>query len=95
MEEAKLKDALMKKALGYDTEEVSEEFTVDEEGNEHLNKKKVSKKHYSPDVSALKILIDRFYPNSSIDISKMSDEELLAEREKILKFLKEEIKNEY
>lgn len=90
-EEDKFRKALMKKALGYDAREVVEEFSVDKDGNRKLSKKKVSKKHYAPDLSALKLLIEKFYPSFEFDVSKMSDDELAMEKEKILQLLKEEI----
>ncbi len=90
-EEEKFKKALMKKALGYDAMEVVKEFSFDPDGNEKLSKKKVTKKHYTPDLNALKMLIEKFYPSFDMDVSKMTDEELILEKEKILQLLKEEV----
>jgi hypothetical protein len=39
-----LKDALIKKALGYDVKEVVEEYSSDDDGQVKLNKKKVTTK---------------------------------------------------
>ena len=89
-DEDKLKKALMRKALGYKASEIVEEFSFDEEGAQKLSKRKITKKHIAPDISALKILIEKFYPETNLNISDMSDEELLLEREKILQLLKEE-----
>lgn len=89
-DEEKLKKALLKKAVGYEAKEITEEFSVDDEGVKRLSKKKITKKHFAPDITALKILVDKFYPNLEPKISDMSDEELEAEKEKILQLLKEE-----
>ncbi len=89
-EEGKLKKALLKKALGYDANEVVCEYVLDEEGQEKLSKKKVTKKHYSPDISAVKMMFERYYGDDYADIYNMSDEELESERKRLLKILKEE-----
>lgn len=90
-EDAKLiKEALIRKALGYEAKESSEEYSLDKEGNEILTKRKVSKKYFPPDMTALKLLVEKFYPDLNIDISMMSDEELIEERERILQMLKEQ-----
>lgn len=89
-EEERLKKALMRKALGYKTNEVVEEFCVDEQGAQKLSKRKITKKHFAPDLTALKLLIEKYYPDTSLKICDMTDQELLEEREKILQLLKEE-----
>lgn len=90
-DDAKLiKQALIRKALGYEAKESSEEYSLDKEGNEVLTKRKVSKKYFPPDMTALKLLVEKFYPDLNIDISMMSDEELIEERERILQMLKEQ-----
>lgn len=86
--EIELKSALIKRALGYDANEVVEEFNYDEDGHEKLAKKKITKKHYAPDISAIKILIERYGNLSKEEIDLMSDEELKEERNRILKELK-------
>lgn len=87
-EEEKLKKALLKKALGYTADEVVCEYTLDEEGVQKLSKKKVTKKHYAPDISAVKILLENY--SNLPDVYSMTDEELLKERERLLNLLKEE-----
>ena len=89
-EEEKLKKALLRKALGYDAKETVEEFSVDAKGLKKLSKQKITKKHFAPDLTALKILIEQFYPNVNLKISNMTEEELLAEKQRILQLLKEE-----
>ena len=55
---ADFKDALIKKALGYDAVEVVEEYVSCDEGEIKLSKKKVTKKNVPPDLSAIKILME-------------------------------------
>ena len=92
-EEEKLKRALLKKALGYDVRESVEEFSVDDSGQKKLSKKKITKKHFAPDLTALKLLIEKFYPDTNLKISDMTDEQLLEEKQRILQLLKEEEEN--
>ncbi len=89
-EEDKLKKALLKKALGYNADEVVCEYTLDEDGQTKLSKKKVTRKHYAPDITAVKVLLDKYYSDFSGDLSKMTDEELEQEKKRLLNLLKEE-----
>ncbi len=91
LSEEKLKKALLKKALGYVAKEQVCEYSVDENGEEVLSKKKVTKKQLSPDLAALKILLEKFYANTCVE--KMSDEELEQEKIRLLQLLKEEEEN--
>lgn len=81
--EEEIKGALKKCAIGFGTSEVVEEFSV-EDGELKLVKKKVTKRDIPPDIKAVKMLMDE----SGLD--GLSDEELEAEREKLLKILEEE-----
>jgi hypothetical protein len=92
-EEEKLKKALLKKAMGYSAKEETVEFIRDDLGEEVVAKRKVSRKHYPPDISALRLLIEHFYSNNFEDISSMTDEELQRERKRIIELLKEEERN--
>ena len=77
-------DALQRKALGYNADEVVEEYaSVD--GKLELIKRKVTIKHVPPDLSALKMIIDEDVNN----MCEMSEQELIEERGKLLKELKE------
>ena len=89
-EEDKIKKALLKKALGYSADEVIEEYSYDEEGELKLSKKKVTKKHYSPDISAVKVLLERYYKTYEEKVLAMTDEELGEEEERLKKLLKGE-----
>ena len=73
----------MKVALGYSLEEVTEEYGV-EDGQLKLVKRKETKKDIPPDLKAVKLLME------DKDYSVLSDEELEAEKQKLLKKLKEE-----
>lgn len=87
-DEDKIRKALLKKALGYNADEVIEEYTFDDEGQIKLSKKKVTKKHFSPDISAVKVLLERYYKTYEDKVSEMSDEELLLEKERLEEILK-------
>ena len=90
-EESKLKKALLKKALGYDANEIVCEYMVDEDGQAKLAKKKVTKKHFAPDITAVKVLLEHY--NSEIEVDKMTDQELENEKRRLLQILKEEEDN--
>ncbi|MGN1098735.1 MAG: hypothetical protein ACI4S9_00190 [Christensenellales bacterium] len=79
----KIENALLKKALGYTVTETVEEYsTLD--GALELQKKKITKKHIPPDMTALKLVLDK---NSEDSYDKMTDEELERERFRLLKEL--------
>ncbi len=86
-EEDKIKKALLKKALGYNAEEIVTEYSYDD-GEEKLLKKKITTKHYSPDISAVKLLLERYYKTYEDKVSSMSDEELEKEEERLLNLIK-------
>lgn len=81
----------MKKALGYDAEEVVEEFSLadKEDTDVKLNKRKVTKKHYPPDLSAIKWMMEYFDDPVVKTYETMSKEELIEEKIKLLKMLEE------
>lgn len=89
--EEQLKNALLKKALGGTTSEQICEYSIDENGQPILSKKKVTRKQVSPDLAALKFLLEGFYREA--DIEKMTDVELKTERARLLQLLKEEEEN--
>ena len=89
-EEDKIKNALLQKALGYNAEDVIEEYAYDDEGELKLSKKKITKKHYSPDISAVKVLLERYYKTYEEKILSFSDEQLQAEEERLKNLLGEE-----
>ncbi|MCI8556016.1 MAG: hypothetical protein HFI85_05590 [Clostridia bacterium] len=89
-EQDKIKKALMKKALGYNADEVIEEYIIDDEGRAQLSKKKVTKKHYCPDISAVKVLLERYYKTYEDEVKLMTDEALLDEQQRLQNLLKGE-----
>ena len=76
----KLKDAVLKVALGFSLEEVTEDA---KDGELRLVKRKETRKDVPPDLKAMKLLLERQ------DYSALSDEELEAEKERLLEQLKE------
>ncbi|MDE6691110.1 MAG: hypothetical protein K2K04_03985 [Clostridia bacterium] len=77
-----VKEALTKCAVGLSASEVIEEFAVDN-GELKLVKKKVTKREIPPDIKAVKMLLD------SETCGGATDEELAAERENLIRMLKE------
>ncbi len=77
-------DTLYKKAKGYDVEEVSYEYTVDEDGNKVLVKEKRQVKHVPPDLAAIKAYMEL----SDSRLAKMDEEQLKKEKVRLLKELR-------
>ena len=89
-DEEELKNALYKKALGFDSTETVEEYVSDEEGIK-LSKKKVTTKVVPPDISAIKMLLVDEVQN----IETMTDEELEKEKQRLIgTLIKEKQKGE-
>ena len=84
MEDEKVMRALERKALGYETDEVVEEYAF-REGEEILVKKKVTRKSVPPDIQAAKMLWEKQTPPR-----EMSDEQIAQEKQRLLQLLKEE-----
>ncbi len=82
----KLVNSLYKKAVGYTATEKTTEYSP--EGD--IVKRKVTSKHFPPDISALKAYLELI--SNGEDYESMTDEELTREKERLLKEL-EEIKN--
>ena len=83
MSDEGVKKALIRCAVGFDTSEVVEEYTMDE-GELKLVKRKVTRRDVPPDIKAGKMLLD-----GEGDIDGMSDEELQERRKKLIEMLKE------
>ncbi len=79
-----MKAALRRKALGFDTDEVVEEYAF-EEGEAVLLRRKVTKKTVPPDVSDAKMLTDEEKP-----LALFTAEELAAEKRRLLALLRDE-----
>ncbi len=84
MDGEKIKGALLERALGYDADEVVEEYGFSE-GEAVLVKRKVTRKRVPPDIQAAKMLLDSAPP-----LTSLSDEQLQKEKERLLLLLKEE-----
>jgi hypothetical protein len=82
-EDEGLEKALLKRALGFYSREVTEEYCHSENGTERLVRRKVNRKFNPPDVSALRELLNR----RAAGVESMTDGELEAERERLLKEL--------
>ncbi len=76
------KKALLKKALGFKTKEIVEEYSTTD-GEIVLTKKKVTQKTVPPDCMAIKMLMEEEVGGY------LTDEELLEEKDRLLKLLKE------
>ncbi len=80
----KVLDALTKKATGYETKEVTEEYTNDGE-KDVLTKKKICKYYVPADISAAKLLLDVCGTSQQKSYYGMSDEELDNEAIRLFK----------
>lgn len=89
--EDKIGDALLKVALGYQVAEVTEEY-AEVDGELKLTKKKKTKKDIPPDLKAVQLLLSS---EGGGEYSSWSDEELEAEKQRLLASLNEAVaKNE-
>ncbi len=79
----KIGDALLKVALGYRLEEITEEY-AEVDGKFKLTRRKETKKDIPPDLKAVQLLL----ASDSEDLSSMSEEQLERERQRLLDELK-------
>lgn len=84
--EEKIGDALMKVALGYQIAEVTEEY-AEVDGELKLTKRKKTKKDVPPDLKAVQLLLSA---NESTDFGGWTDEQLQAEKQRLLAQLQQE-----
>lgn len=78
-----VKDAMLKRATGYDATETVEEY-VERDGEICLVKRKVSTKNVPPDVSAARLVMEE----GNESLTELSDEQLLAEKQRLMDLLK-------
>ena len=78
-----IEDAILRKAVGYDVQEVVEEYS----GENELLKRKVSNKHIPADMTAIKTILE--LKGQENDLAKMSDKELEQLKTKLLRQLKD------
>lgn len=83
----KIREAILKVALGYSLEEVTEEYDM-KDGEMRLVKRKETRKDVPPDLKAAKLLMEE------TDYTALSDEDLEREKQRLLKELLEEEKKE-
>lgn len=90
-----IKQALYKKAVGYNTKEIVEEYIADEIGDIRLSKKKVTIKSVPPDISAMKLIIEeKEKREEKKSVYDMTDEQLETEKERLLKIFYEKEKEQ-
>ena len=83
----KLREAILKVALGFSLEEVTEEYDM-KDGSLRLIKRKETKKDVPPDLKAAKLLIDER------DYASFTDDELEREKQRLLRELLENQEHE-
>ena len=84
MQEDKIREAIMKVALGYSVGEVTEEYDA-RDGELKLVKRKETHKDIPPDLKAVKLLL-----GDGTDYSALTDEQLEEEKNRLLQKLKDE-----
>ena len=88
MRRAEVTEALRRRALGYEADEVVEEYGFTE-GEAVLLKRKVTKKDVPPDIQAAKLLLEAEEP-----LAALTDEQLEQEKARLLLRLREEEEGE-
>ena len=75
---------------GTTAKETSNEYVLDEEtGQMKLIKQKVNEKFMPPNADIIKLFYHHFY-GENLDYEKLTDEELILEKQRLLKQLEEE-----
>ena len=77
-----IRRALYRRAVGFEADEVTEEYSFNE-GEEGLLKRRVVKKQVPPDVAAAKLYVEAQKP-----LTELTDEELEREKDRLLHLLK-------
>lgn len=85
--------AIKSLASGMVVKEVTEEYALDDKGEMKLIKKKVNEKMLPPNSDICKLLYTSAKSNES-NYKAMSDEDLEREKQRFLKLLKEESKEQ-
>ena len=80
-----LYDAVRKKAVGYTTSECVDEYSL-MDGELCVVKRKITTKEVPPDISAVKLVMEEMHADK---YQSMNEEELLEEKQRLLKLLKE------
>ena len=79
-----IEEALFKKAVGYTAEEIEEEYCF-KDGERQLVKQKIKQKYMPPDLSAINTLRES---DKGKNLFELSDNELEAEKQRLLLILK-------
>ena len=87
-----IKEALLKRAVGFNATEVTEEYTGGDDGEMRMIKRKVVSKNVPPDVSAAKLLYE--LDSGLGNLKDLTDEELEMEKQRLLELLKQDAKEE-
>ena len=85
----KLSEAILKVALGFQVLETVEEY-AEVDGELKLTKRKKTKKEIPPDLKALQLLLEE----KEDGFGAMSEEQLIAERERLIAMLAKEQETE-
>ena len=74
---------------GFKVKEITTEYSVDEEsGNLKIVKQKVNEKNVPPNTDIIKLIYNHYTENKT-DYSRLTDEELEQEKQRLIKELKE------
>ncbi len=87
MQKDKLLESLYKKAEGFTVEETVTEYVIEEDGTKRAVKERTQQKYLPPDISATKAYFE--LSEGQDDLSSMTEEELEAERQRLIKSLKQ------
>lgn len=81
--------ALKNCITGYKTTETTTEYAIDEEtGKLKIIKQKVNEKNVPPNTDIIKLIYGH-YAEEKVDYNKLTDEQLEAEKQRLIKELKE------
>ncbi|MDE5549676.1 MAG: hypothetical protein K2J13_05440 [Clostridia bacterium] len=83
-----IEKAVFRRAIGYDIQEITEEYS----GENELLKRKVSSKHYPPDMTAVKTMLELGLDND--ELKSMSDSQLVELKLRLLNQLNDMTKGE-
>jgi hypothetical protein len=81
-----LMKALRKKARGYKTKEVVDEFVIDESSTPVLSRRKITYKDVPPDIGAVKTIAEIL---SGAGYKELTTEELKKEKQRLLEELRQ------
>lgn len=78
--------AIKKKALGYDYDEIVEDYSIGENGETILSKRKITKKYVPADITCAKLLLSMIN-SDEYNFQDMSDEQLINEKNRLLEII--------